>query len=62
MGKAHVNIEITPAMAKIAEGSDIFQKIKEFVNIKKKCVWGTCAGLILLSNNVSGMKIYLLQK
>jgi 5'-phosphate synthase pdxT subunit len=32
---------------------DIFQAVREHIN-KKKPVWGTCAGMILLANNIVG--------
>ena len=35
---------------------DIFSEIKKHIE-KGKAIWGTCAGMILLSNNILGQKI-----
>jgi len=40
----------------IAERSGMLGALQQFVQNPKKAVWGTCAGLILLSNNLEGQK------
>ena len=36
--------------------NDFEEKLKSFVRDKKRPVWGTCAGLILLSNQLDSQK------
>ncbi|KAL5594011.1 hypothetical protein BROUX41_001063 [Berkeleyomyces rouxiae] len=43
-------------IANIAEQSGLMQPLRDFVNLHKKPVWGTCAGLILLSNEANATK------
>ncbi|KAI9076148.1 hypothetical protein K1719_041846 [Acacia pycnantha] len=42
-------------MAKLADSYNLFPALREFVKMGRP-VWGTCAGLILLSNNAVGQK------
>ncbi|CAN6670065.1 pyridoxal 5'-phosphate synthase subunit Sno1p [Trichomonascus vanleenenianus] len=39
-------------MSLVAERMGMFEPLRKFVHELKKPVWGTCAGLILLSNNI----------
>lgn len=41
-------------MAKVAAASGLLEPLREFV--KKKPVWGTCAGAILLAESIEGSK------
>ncbi|EUD65479.1 glutamine amidotransferase [Plasmodium inui San Antonio 1] len=34
------------------DNDTLYNALKEFIHVKKRPVWGTCAGCILLSNNV----------
>ncbi|KAL2886963.1 Pyridoxal biosynthesis protein PDX2 [Ceratocystis lukuohia] len=43
-------------IANIAEQSGLMQPLRDFVNHHRKPVWGTCAGLILLSDEASATK------
>ncbi|KAK9448400.1 class I glutamine amidotransferase-like protein [Limtongia smithiae] len=40
----------------IAERTGLLEPLRSFVRVEKKPVWGTCAGLILLSNEASKAK------
>ncbi|KAL6075075.1 Senecionine N-oxygenase [Balamuthia mandrillaris] len=44
------------SMVLIAERTNMIEPLRGFVRDPKKAVWGTCAGLILLSNHVEGQK------
>jgi 5'-phosphate synthase pdxT subunit len=44
------------AMALIAEASGLLEPLRAFVRNSHKAVWGTCAGLIMLSEHVEGQK------
>jgi 5'-phosphate synthase pdxT subunit len=44
------------SMVLIAERSNMLDPLREFVHRPDKAVWGTCAGLILLSNKLEGQK------
>ncbi|KAJ3226019.1 hypothetical protein HK099_005725 [Clydaea vesicula] len=44
-------------MALIAKTSDLFDELVKFVHNPNKIVWGTCAGLIFLSSEISYAKI-----
>ncbi|KAI9034134.1 glutamine amidotransferase subunit pdxT [Hyaloraphidium curvatum] len=44
-------------MGIVAERSGLLEPLRKWVNVDKKPVWGTCAGLILLANQASHMKL-----
>lgn len=44
------------AISLIGEKNGVFEKIKEWVEGGKP-VWGTCAGCIMLANDVVGQKL-----
>lgn len=41
------------SMRIIAQTSTLFEELHNFVHVRKKAVWGTCAGCILLSDEIS---------
>ena len=43
-------------MALIAQSSGLLEPLRQLVRDSKIPVWGTCAGLILLSDHVSNVK------
>ncbi|KAK6437289.1 Senecionine N-oxygenase [Oleoguttula sp. CCFEE 5521] len=42
------------AISPIAQRTGLLQPLRDFINVARKPVWGTCAGLILLADVVSG--------
>ncbi|KAL6872915.1 SNO glutamine amidotransferase [Trichoderma novae-zelandiae] len=44
-------------IAFIAHQSGLLEPLRDFVKVKRKPVWGTCAGLILLAEQANGAKI-----
>ncbi|KAK1241276.1 hypothetical protein MKX08_001250 [Trichoderma sp. CBMAI-0020] len=40
----------------VAQQSGLLEPLRDFVKVQKKPVWGTCAGLILLSNQANATK------
>ncbi|KAL7942514.1 SNO glutamine amidotransferase [Trichoderma barbatum] len=40
----------------VAQQSGLLEPLRDFVKVQKKPVWGTCAGLILLSNEANATK------
>ncbi|KAH6608493.1 glutamine amidotransferase [Trichoderma cornu-damae] len=40
----------------VAQQSGLMEPLRDFVQVQKKPVWGTCAGLILLSNQANATK------
>ncbi|KAL6886328.1 SNO glutamine amidotransferase [Trichoderma longibrachiatum] len=44
-------------IAFVAQQSGLLEPLRDFVKVKRKPVWGTCAGLILLAEQANGAKI-----
>eukprot|EP01113_Clastostelium_recurvatum_P046677 TRINITY_DN8215_c0_g1_i1.p2 TRINITY_DN8215_c0_g1~~TRINITY_DN8215_c0_g1_i1.p2 ORF type:complete len:247 (+),score=42.82 TRINITY_DN8215_c0_g1_i1:34-741(+) len=44
------------AIALIGEGTGIFEELRRWVQQDRKPTWGTCAGCIMMANNVHGQK------
>nr|OQO29831.1 hypothetical protein B0A51_01988 [Rachicladosporium sp. CCFEE 5018] len=42
------------AMSLIASRTALLEPLRDFINVARKPIWGTCAGLILLADVVSG--------
>ncbi|KAG9251971.1 PdxT/SNO family [Emericellopsis atlantica] len=44
-------------MSLVAGQTDLLEKLRDFVKVQKKPTWGTCAGLIMLSNAANSTKV-----
>ena len=45
------------SMGKVLERNGFAEIIKDWMNNGERVVWGTCAGMIMLANNLQGTKV-----